>query len=1008
VASIERTAYPRFRHEPTARELQDSFTPTDEEAAFCRSLVRGNEHLFGVVLLLKGLQHLGYFPLLADVPASVVKHVRVCLRLAPDLMPDYDQERTLRRHQTALREYLRLKPRHSREARKIAVRAVHDAALVMDNPADLINVAIEQLRLQQCELPTFATLDRMVTRVRLVVHRGIFARVMARLSTEDRARLDGLIQTTEVVQRHTLFQEIKASPKKPSLTHLDELLRHLTWLDSLGEVDGPLSDLPPALLQHFATEAKALHAGELREVQPPKRYTLLLCLIHRMRIRTRDDAAEMFVKRMGRIHKQARERLLEIQSRQRDKTENMAVALAGVIEAVRTQEPAAEKIRLIESVFAERGGIDRLDADCVAVQAWSNNNYFPLLMPPYKRYRYLLFRLAGALQLVSTTQDRSLLNALAVVRANQETRAGWAPAGEIDLSFTSDSRWLKLVLRERDGRREVHRRNLEICVFTHLALALKTCDVAVIGSEQYADYRKQLLPWDQCEPLLDGYCAKLGLPRTAKEFVQQLRTELRETAATVDASFPDNTALTIGDDGEPVLKRPSAKKPPATATELEAAIQTFLPERSLLDVLWLVNSATHFTRHFGPLSGLDAKLDNLEERYCATAFVMGSGMGVTQGARHMRGLVTAQTLALINRRHITADKLDAAYRDILDAYHQFELPRCWGSGKTAAFDGSLFELSEQNLLADFHFRYRLKGAVAFQVVSDLYIALFMHFIPPGVWEAIYIIEALSKNKSKIQPDTVFADTQGQSTPVFAFTYLLGIKLMPRIRNWKDLNFLRPDKSAQYEHIDRLFKGEADWELIETHWQDLMQVALSMYTGRISSATLLRKLSHYSRKNRLYLVAQEVGRVQRTIYLLRWISDLSLRSGVTAGTNSVEGYDELTKWLEFGAEGVIQENDPDEQQKRIRYLGLLAASLIYWNVVEITRAIGELVRQGYPVEKADLGYLSPYVTRHIKRFGDYTIHTDLRPGPIEPSLTLARKGPGQAVQQTLPFAEAGSA
>jgi hypothetical protein len=266
----------------------------------------------------------------------------------------------------------------------------------------------------------------------------------------------------------------------------------------------------------------------------------------------------------------------------------------------------------------------------------------------------------------------------------------------------------------------------------------------------------------------------------------------------------------------------------------------------LLDVLWLVNSATRFTRHFGPLSGLDAKLENLEERYCATAFVMGSGMGVTQGARHMRGLVTAQTLSLINRRHITVDKLDAAYRDILDGYHLFELPRCWGSGKTASFDGSLFELSEQNLLADFHFRYRLKGAVAFQVVSDLYIALFMHFIPPGVWEAIYIIEALSKNKSKIQPDTVFADTQGQSTPVFAFTYLLGIKLMPRIRNWKDLNFFRPSKNVQYQHIDRLFKGEADWNFMETHWQDLMQVAISMYTGRISSPTLLPRREVRSR------------------------------------------------------------------------------------------------------------------------------------------------------------------
>ena len=63
----------------------------------------------------------------------------------------------------------------------------------------------------------------------------------------------------------------------------------------------------------------------------------------------------------------------------------------------------------------------------------------------------------------------------------------------------------------------------------------------------------------------------------------------------------------------------------------------------------------------------------------------------------------------------------------------FITTRYWGSGKTASFDGTRFELAEQNLLADFHFRYRLKGAVAFHVVSDLYVALFTHFIPPGVY-----------------------------------------------------------------------------------------------------------------------------------------------------------------------------------------------------------------------------------------------------------------------------------
>jgi hypothetical protein len=104
---------------------------------------------------------------------------------------------------------------------------------------------------------------------------------------------------------------------------------------------------------------------------------------------------------------------------------------------------------------------------------------------------------------------------------------------------------------------------------------------------------------------------------------------------------------------------------------LEAAVQTRLPERHLLAVLWLVEQAVHYTRHFGPLSCFDAKLEQAQERYCLTLCAMGSGMGVSQGGRHMQGLITAPTLSLINRRHITGETLDAAARDILDAYNPY-------------------------------------------------------------------------------------------------------------------------------------------------------------------------------------------------------------------------------------------------------------------------------------------------------------------------------------------------
>jgi TnpA family transposase len=91
-----------------------------------------------------------------------------------------------------------------------------------------------------------------------------------------------------------------------------------------------------------------------------------------------------------------------------------------------------------------------------------------------------------------------------------------------------------------------------------------------------------------------------------------------------------------------------------------------------------------------------------------------------------------------------------------------------------------------NLLSEYHIRHGGSGGIGYYHVSDTYIPLFSHFIPCAVWEAVYILDGLLKNESDIQPDVLHADTQGQSEPVFTLAHLLGIELMPRIRNWKDL------------------------------------------------------------------------------------------------------------------------------------------------------------------------------------------------------------------------------
>ena len=301
-----------------------------------------------------------------------------------------------------------------------------------------------------------------------------------------------------------------------------------------------------------------------------------------------------------------------------------------------------------------------------------------------------------------------------------------------------------------------------------------------------------------------------------------------------------------------------------------------MPERHLLDILKNAEHWAGYTRHFGPPSGADPKLANAIQRYLFTVFGYGCNLGPNQTARHAPEIATAQALRRINAQHINADKLEAAMVDVINQYVRFPLPRHWGSGRAAIADGTHVKLRENNLIGSRHIRYGGYGGIAYHHIADTYIALFTSFISCGVWEAVHILDALMKNRSKIQPDTLHADTQGQSEPVFGLCRLLGIKLMPRMRGLSDAVFYRPSKASRYQHIDALFGGEIEWDLIATHARDMIQVVLSIQAGRVMPSMLLRKLGTYNRKSLLYRAFRELGRVERTLFLLRFISNTEVR------------------------------------------------------------------------------------------------------------------------------------
>ena len=977
---IERTAYPRFAPRPTAGELARLYTPTLQELELARRATRGGgAQKLAFLVMLKGFQRLGYFPKTAEVPGAVVAHLRSRLGLPDDVLT-VPPPRSRQRYRDAVREHLAVRP-YGDDARRLATESVADAALSMDDPADLVNVAIEELVKERFELPAFSAFDRLVRHTRYAVNSRLFSRVDARMTDGTRKSLDGLLQAG--LRARSDLSLLKEVPKSATKKNLSEMQERLLWLQSLGETEALLDGIPNAKVEHLSAQARALDASELGDFGPERRRAMLVCLLHRSKVACRDNLAEMLVKIVAKVHKSGKEALENLYRERRATTEHLMEVLEKILAGVRRHEDDDEALgKKVREVPAEGGGPEALLEASVSLSAHKGGNYLPLLGRSFKGQRSTLFKVARSLVLRPTTEDRSLVDALAFLLENDRAgRRGEFLPGELDLSFASE-RWRDLVVAELNGEPALERRKLEICVFSSLADELKAGDVCVEGSEKYADYRGQLLSWEECGPLVEQHCRELGLEPTPEGFTGQLKAMLAQTAEEVDLSCPENSSVVITPEGEPVLKKIVGKKPTRSTRMLEAQLAQRMPERNLIDVLCSGEHHANWSRHFGPLSGSEPKLERARERYLITAFGYGTNMGPVQTARHTRGLVSAHMLGYVNRRHVTTGKLEAAITDMVNAYARLALPTVWGTGELAAADGTKVDLYENSLISEYHIRYGGYGGIAYHHVADTYVALFTHFFACGVWEAVYILDGLLKNASEIQPESVASDTQGQSAPVFGFAHCLGIELLPRIRNWKDLIFFRPDRDATYEHINSLFSTTVDWKLIETHWRDIMRVVVSIRSGRVLPSTLLLKLGNYSRKNRLYRAFREVGRAVRTAFLLRFLANQDLRRQITAATNKAESYNNFSNWLFFGGEGVIQDHDPEEHEKRLKFNQLLANSLILQNAVDVTETLRSLVREGYPVRREDVAMLSPYLTSHVKRFGDYVVDLDATPDPLD--------------------------
>ena len=982
------TAYPRFKTRLTQTELEQFYTPTDEELAFCANVTRLPTTQLGFVVLLKTFQRLGYFVISNEVPETIIKHIARVInrRVDREGLHSYDQSKVRYNHLASVRRFLDVKP-FSAQGKTLLRATFSEAALTKEDVADIVNIGIEILVRHRYELPAFDTLVREARAGRAATNQALYEQVHNALGKTGAVFLDALFIVGDDSRKVSPWHDLKQDSAKPTVHGMRDLLVRFDQLTALSSYNTVLKTLPIVKLSQWALEGNALDAASMADLAPSKRYAVTLAVIRQRLAIVTDDLCDVFCKQMSRVSRIAGEKLQKYLTDSQGKTDEILrryALLDTVLSSTESDETQLQEVRQTISDRPDLCEFSRLHTE------YGGKNECRFMKPIFSNRRPECLRILSKLRFVSTSQDLSFERALTLMLAQRGRHSEWitlksgtsAYLSLSDLAWVPE-KWWKLITGEqqRETPTRLNRHQFEVCVCAQMVRELKSADLCVIGANHYSDTRDELVPLDECAKTREAYGQEVGLPVEAEPFVLHVRGLLTAAAQKADDAYPNNPFFQIIE-GRPKLCRLKKKPIPEGFQALDVALTKKLDklELSLLDVLVDTSQWIGWDKHLGPLSGHQGKIKEDARRKILTTFAYGTGLGPTQTARNIAD-ISARQIAFVDQRQASTEKLEAAICDIINAYNQFQLPRYWGDTKRAAADGTQWNLYENNLLSEGHIRYGGYGGIAYYHISDTYIALFSHFIPCGAWEAIYILDGLTKNKSDIQPDILHGDTQAQSAPVYGLAFLLGIKLMPRIRNWKDLKWFRPTQQESYKNIDELFTKEAiDWDLIACHLPDMLQVAQSIRAGRISPSTILRKLGTASRKNKLYFAFRELGRVVRTTFLLEYIGDEELRRIIQAAQNKCEGFNQFAQWVYFGND-TITENVRDDQLKIIKYNHLISNLVIFHNCHSITQALKELEAEGMKLTPELIAGFSPYRTSHLNRFGLFELK-ERHPLPVD--------------------------
>ncbi|MGG0939810.1 Tn3 family transposase [Brevibacillus centrosporus] len=939
-------------------ELGTYFTFTQHDLEIIQQRRRDYNRL-GFAVQLCVLRYLGWtLSDVKEVPIQVLRYIAKQINADVESFASYgEREATKYEHLEEIRKEYGFQTFTLSEYRSLC-KHLFNHAMANGNPLHLIQLALEELRRRKIILPSMATIERAVWETRKRTEEKIFRLLSSSLTEIQIAKLDRILTTMPESSKTYLawLREIPGTSSPDSFLKVIEKLEYIRDLQLQVDTRG----IHPNRLRQLSKIGSRYEPHSFRRFDDPKKYAILVAYLLELIQDLTDLAFEIHDRQIMILLSKGRKAQEELQKQNGKSINEKVVHFADLGAAlIKARSEGVDPFVALEAVMPWDQLIESVEE--AKRLARPDYDYLDLLEKKFYALRKYTPTLLKSLEFHSTKSAEPLMKAVDIIRDMNETGKRKVPEGA-PLNFVSN-RWQKHVYDD-DGT--INRHYYEMAVLTELRNYVRSGDVSIVGSRQHKDFEEYLVPKEDWNGI-DPNATKLAVSLSAKNYLEERTESLLQRLHWVSEHIDELDGVNL-ENGKLHIER-LEKDVPDESRNFSLSLYELLPRIKLTDLLMEVANWTNFHEQF--IHASSNRTPNEEETtiIMATIMAMGTNIGLTKMAEATPSISYRQ-MANAAQWRLYEDAMNKAQAVLVNFHHMLALPSYWGDGTTSSSDGMRVQIGVSALHADSNPHYGTgKGATIYRFVSDQFSTFYTKVINTNARDAVHVIDGLLHHETDLTIEEHYTDTAGYTDQVFGLTHLLGFRFAPRLRDLADSKLYTIGKPADFPKLEKLLRGQINTKIIQENYDDVLRLAHSIREGTVSASLIMGKIGSYARQNSLATALREMGRIEKTIFILDYLSSEALRRRIHRGLNKGEAMNALARAIFFGKHGELRERALQDQLQRASALNIIINAISVWNTVYLQQASEHRKKQG-KLQEDLLKHISPLGWEHINFLGEY--------------------------------------